>query len=612
MQAAEPHEQAALAAAASPEDDPWALLGNARTAEQLCRAWLFVLCRRLAHVRAGILLLQDADGTYAPAAMLPAGLDASYLTGTAQAALDGATGVRRPQDDGAMQLAYVLQSQGRMHGVVVLDLLRWDEVGLSRQLRDLHWGAGWLFDLLNRRELGLLEARRARTDFLLELSASVLAEPDAERALLVLCNHLAERLGCHQVLLGVEKGHTVSVRAMSHAAWFDDRANLVNLAAQAMNEAWDQRARVTWPEPDDGPPLLNQALRAYAADSRSPALCALPLEHGNRLAGVCLLQRDRPFDAHELQLLDAVGVAIGPLVDLKLARDESLLAHARRSLRWMVSRIGDGSRPGLKLAGAAAALLLAVLALVDVDYRVASPAVVEGAVQRAAVAPFDGFLREAPARAGDIVRKGQVLATLEDKDLLLERQRWQAELEIALKREREAMAQGERVALRLAGAQAAQARAQLDLVEEKLQRTTIVAPFDAVVVSGDLSQQLGSPLEIGKTLFELAPLDAWRVILKVDERDIAAVAQGRGGHLVLTSLPRQDWTLKVSKVTPVSVPEDGRNYFRVEAELDRAGPEVRPGMEGVAKVEAGERSLLWIATHRFVDWLRLSLWRLKP
>lgn len=610
MQAADTTEQAALAAAAAPEDDPWALLGGARTAEQLCRAWLFVLCRRMAHVRAGILLLQDADGTFAPAAVLPAALDATYLTGTAQEALNAAAGVRRPQDDGTMQLAYVLQSQGRMHGVVVLDLLRWDEVGLSRQLRDLHWGAGWLADLLNRRELAEQERRRARTDLLLELSAAVLAEPDADRALLVLANRLAERLGCHQVLVGVEKHHTVAVRAMSHAAWFDERANLVNLAAQAMNEAYDQRARITWPEPEDGPPLLNQALQAYAADSRSTALCALPLEHGNRLAGVCLLQRDRPFDAQELQLLDALGVAIGPLVDLKLAGDESLVAHARRSLRWLASRVGDGSRPGLKLGGVAAALLLAALALIDVDYRVASPAVVEGAVQRAAVAPFDGFLKEAPARAGDIVRKGQVLATLEDKDLLLERQRWQAELEIALKREREAMAQGERVALRLAGAQAAQARAQLDLVEEKLQRTRIVAPFDAVVVSGDLSQQLGSPLEIGKTLFELAPLDAWRVILKVDERDIAAVAQGRAGHLVLTSLPREDWRLRVSKVTPVSVPEDGRNYFRVEAELDHASPEVRPGMEGVAKVEAGRRSLLWIGTHRFVDWLRLALWRL--
>jgi len=35
---------------------------------------------------------------------------------------------------------------------------------------------------------------------------------------------------------------------------------------------------------------------------------------------------------------------------------------------------------------------------------------------------------------------------------------------------------------------------------------------------------------------------------------------------------------------------------------------LRPGMEGVAKVEAGNRKLIWIATHKLMDWLKLTLW----
>jgi hypothetical protein len=66
--------------------------------------------------------------------------------------------------------------------------------------------------------------------------------------------------------------------------------------------------------------------------------------------------------------------------------------------------------------------------------------------------------------------------------------------------------------------------------------------------------------------------------------------------------------LKVRRVTPVSAAEEGRNYFRVEAELQtdagKAPPPLRPGMEGVGKVAVGQRSLLWIWTHGFVDWLR--------
>jgi hypothetical protein len=72
------------------------------------------------------------------------------------------------------------------------------------------------------------------------------------------------------------------------------------------------------------------------------------------------------------------------------------------------------------------------------------------------------------------------------------------------------------------------------------------------------------------------------------------------------------FALKVRRITPVSVAEEGRNYFRVEAELQtdagKAPPPMRPGMEGVGKVDAGERSLLWIWTHRFTDWLRLKSW----
>jgi len=140
----------------------------------------------------------------------------------------------------------------------------------------------------------------------------------------------------------------------------------------------------------------------------------------------------------------------------------------------------------------------------------------------------------------------------------------------------------------------------------------IVAPFDGTVVKGDLSQQLGSPVEQGKVLFELAPLDAWRVILKVDERDIGHVQVGAPGELVLAALPGQSWPFTVKKLTPISVAEEGRNHFRVEAELGPGAPRLRPNMEGVGKVDSGRASLLWIWTRSLVDWVRLAWWKVMP
>jgi hypothetical protein len=100
--------------------------------------------------------------------------------------------------------------------------------------------------------------------------------------------------------------------------------------------------------------------------------------------------------------------------------------------------------------------------------------------------------------------------------------------------------------------------------------------------------------------------------VKVDERDITHVREGMGGQLMLTSLPSESYPLVVSKVTPVATAEDGRNYFRVETSLTGATPALRPNMEGVAKLTAGQRSVLWIWTHRLTDWLRVTAWKLMP
>jgi RND family efflux transporter MFP subunit len=257
-------------------------------------------------------------------------------------------------------------------------------------------------------------------------------------------------------------------------------------------------------------------------------------------------------------------------------------------------------------------LVLLTLALWPAEHRVSARTVIEGSTQLARVAPFDGFIAEALARAGDTVRQGQLMARMEDRDLKLERSRWAAELEQAQRKYQVAMAQADRGAMGVLAAQSHQAEAQLALVDEKLARAQLTAPFDGVVVSGDLSQLIGTPVELGRTLFEVAPLTGFRVVLQVDDRDIARLAVGQTGNLVLSSLPDRSLPFTVSSVTSVATQQDGRNVFRVEAQVQGSPERLRPGMEGVGKVTVGERSLLWIWTHGFFDWLRLALWSWTP
>ncbi|WP_457423291.1 HlyD family efflux transporter periplasmic adaptor subunit [Roseateles sp. P5_E7] len=596
-------------------DAAWASLAEASSAEALCRAWLAVLCSLVPDAQVGLLLLQDAGGSYVPAAAWPEGTELQRLADIARECLGTRQGVRRQHAGHPVQLAYPLAAGNALHGAVVLELLDPSPEAARLAARLTHWGAGWMADLFAQRELGQARQRLDESAFLFEVSLAALAEPDFRQAGLTLVNKLAARFGCHQVQLALAHGPKLETAAVSHSAWFDERANLTALARAAMTEAFDQRCAVVWPEDEASDArALRMAHSRYATDSGSLALASQPLAIGAAPPfAVLLFERNTVFQPAELKGMELLAGVLAPVLEHKHARDESLAHHARRSLRHTAARLTDASHPGLKLGAGALALLLLIAAIVPVDHRVSSPAIVEGAVQRSAVVPFDGFLRDAPARAGDTVKAGQVLARMDDRELQLEKVRWETELEMAQRKEREAMAQSDRVNQRLSAAQANQARAQLDLTLSKLARVELAAPFDAIVVKGDLSQQLGAPLEMGKTLFELAPLASWRVMLKIDERDIARVEPGQGGELVLTGAPGQRWHFKLKSVTPVSVVEEGRNYFRAEAELvGQEGVKLKPNMEGVAKVVVGERSLLWVWTHRFTDWVKLALWQWTP
>ena len=163
-----------------------------------------------------------------------------------------------------------------------------------------------------------------------------------------------------------------------------------------------------------------------------------------------------------------------------------------------------------------------------------------------------------------------------------------------------------------AQAKAAETQALLSLVEGQLQRSRIEAPFDGIVIQGDLRQNLGAPVQRGEVLMVLAPNDSFRLILEVDEADVGAVRAGQRGELALAAQPDRTLPFVVRRIVPVATTADGRNYFEVEAGLQESLPQLRPGLSGVAKVEAGSRSVGWLLAHRAIDWLRLAWWRVTP
>jgi RND family efflux transporter MFP subunit len=596
--------------------DFWSLLVNARTSEQLCRAWLGILCQWIPGTQAGLLLLHEEGDNYAPAAVWPdPAKDMSFLAGVAEEALGERRGVVREEASGLAQCAYPLLSADQTYGVVVLHVVARGDAAVRDALRLLHWGAGWLVGLFDRRHLLDRDLRLKRSALLQDVLLGVLGEARPEDAARWVVNRLVEALPCRQALIGrvPREGAALELLSVSGSASFEPRSNLLAAAREAMAEAVQSGEAGIHPPQElegDALALAASALADYCQEAQARFAIVLPLVHRGRAIGAVLLDFDARQSPETCAFVQTLALALAPALSLHHTASRSLWVHARERRQAGLRALMGARYPGLKLAGLGAALALVAAAAVPVDFRVRSPATVEGHVLRAAVAPFAGFIHEARLRAGDRVKAGDVLARLDDRDLKLEDNKWSAQAELAERKLREAMARGSAVAMQLSQAELDEARAELTLVRSKLARADITAPFDGVVVRGDLSQQLGAPVEQGKLLFEVAPLTAWRVVLKVDERDIVHLREGEAGELVLAGLPGERYTIRVSKVTPVATAEDGRNNFRVEAEVVGQRGGIQPGMEGVGKVDAGERTLLWIGFHRLADWLRYTAWTL--
>ena len=589
---------------------------------EFCAAWLALLCARVERARAALVLVgEEGEGAFTVAAAWPdPQRDLQYLGPTAQRALTERRGVvaaadgSTPGHDGNAQVAYPIEVAGRLFGAVVLDIGGGAAADLQNALRQIHWASAWLMDHFRQAVLRRREAELERVALLNELLATALQHRHLQASALAVANELARQLHCDRVSVGFDEFGQVRPLAISHTASFDPRSDLVRTLGEAMDEVLDLGVPVVHPAAADDE--LGALAHAEAArELRIEAVLSVPLVHEGQTIGVATLERNAgpAFDANEQSIARALGLTLGPVWALQRADGRSLWRRTREATTSALQATIGPRYPGFKLLGIVIAAGLLAITLVHTEYRVAARTVIEGATQLASVAPFEGYLAAGFVRAGDTVKRGQPMAQLDDRDLKLERARWASEREQAARKYQVALASADRSSMAVLAAQVNQAEAQLALAEEKLARATLVAPFDGVVVSGDLSQQIGTPVEQGKLLFEVAPLADYRVVLQVDDRDMARLAKGQHGELVLSSLPDQTLPITVTTITPVATQHEGRNVFRVEAQIDGGNPaRLRPGMEGIGKVGVGERSLLWIWTHTFTEWLRLTLWNWMP
>ena len=449
------------------------------------------------------------------------------------------------------------------------------------------------------------------SDLILGLQATFLSSEHFHEAVAAFATDLAVKLHFDQVSIGINNQQYTRIAGVSHAALPDESTESARALIAAMDEAAEQNNIIKYPETIDKTPRVTLA-HANLSRVTGNQVFSVPILHDGTSFGVITFERDRLniIASDEVLACEQIAYFIGPLIYLKKSANQSLMSKTKQFLVGNEAAQKPNSFKYTKLLSVVGLAVLLGLLLIPVDHYVNAPARLEGLIQRALVASEDGFLQQTYVRPSDQVKARQVLAELADEDLKIEQQKWLSEVAQYESAYGAALAASDRFQMMLNQSKRDEATSQLVLVEQKLSRTKIMAPFDGVIISGDLKQSLGAPVQKGDVLMTIAPVGQFRLIAEIDERDISYVTTQQTGTLALISLPDLKTAFRVKSITPVSNTKEGRNYFEVEGSLNADAQKNRlsPGLEGVVKIKIGERPILWILTHRMLDWLKITLW----
>jgi len=239
-----------------------------------------------------------------------------------------------------------------------------------------------------------------------------------------------------------------------------------------------------------------------------------------------------------------------------------------------------------------------------------------------------GKIVELPVKEGDIVKKGQMLVRIDDRDLKSEVKRQEAGVrmaEIQVKNQEVSVAtasrefnrkkrlfenklisveafeqaksslQGAELLLNQYKESVVQARAILQKSEELLSKTVILSPMAGKITS--LNKELGEQVIQGtvnipgSVIMEVSDMSAIDLEVEVNEIEASRIRTGMLATLKLDALANRKFKGKVSEIGQSAYRPQGRDVsvFKIKIALLELDPAMKPGMNGEAEITVQEK-----------------------
>ncbi len=458
----------------------------------------------------------------------------------------------------------------------------------------------------SRTETRLYRERFAKIAAFIELLGSAAGGLDFPECSRRLANHLKETLSCDLVAVSVRNWRGHRIAAVSGEIGPEDshspgRRALLSHLSEAIRA---KRSLVSIREGKGGVVKRGEAALSLR-DCFDPAVSiAEPLlDREGRVHGAWVfLWNETPEELDERKaLISAASLEVAPLVTLLQSGKPGRLAGTVLRM-WK-----RGSLSARRIiVGVGLALLAA--GLYPHPYPVRATCELQPVMRRVIAAPFDGLLMRSRAKAGDLVKAGDLLAEMDGREIRSQLAEAMAERERALRESDQALAAGEIAPSRVAALEAEALSHQIETLEYRKSHLEVRSPIDGIVLQGNWERSEGAPLRIGDAMFEIGPLDRFVSEVSVPATEVSLVQKGAGVTVRLESGTGGTLKGKIGRISPKSQQRDDANVFVCEVAIDNHDGSLRAGLKGKAKIEGPRRPLLWAWLRRAWLSLRYVAW----
>ncbi len=448
---------------------------------------------------------------------------------------------------------------------------------------------------------------------LIQLSNILTGVDTVDEACVCSVNFLRELTKARQVALTVRRpgSDRHQVQAISDIETFDKTSELCASMVAISRFAEVQQKSLHWhsemdtldaetlvENPEDDANDFQQWQRRFCNLTSSDFASAIPLELRDGTT-ICILvaQADEKSAKESESILDACSKTI--------ANQLGLLQRSNRgALRISLEKTRDTLRKKTARIMMAIALAAVIVLLIPFPYVVKCDCQLEPVQRRFVAAPFDSVVDRSLVQNGDVVKANQPLAELDGRQLRIELAGLQASLESEKKKHDAALAQRDVASSQIALLEVRRLEADIELTKDKLKNLIIRSPIDGIVVSGDLEDAEGAPVDVGQTLFEIAPLDRMLVEVEVEEAEVCYAKPGQKVDVLFDAFPFDKFEGKVLRIHPRTEIREDRSIFVAEVELENSNGQLRPGMKGRCRVQSDWHPLGWNLFHRSFENVR--------